>query len=225
MSGLIHGVSPRGASGMPKAPAEIQDALELWARKSGRTGKMHFFPPAGWFARLELKPNDPAMLAWKQGRAAEPPTEDTFFHVKNPFEERHMSVPDVLADPRMKGLPIIDWWNGMKVRMPAFLQLDIIQMGASGVTSFLEREDTWSGRGEFTSLVAGVKVQREKNIAGQASLEAHQEEKAGRRAHDLRRKIGKVPFLRVLFGQSKPGNRSPQDAGSRKRGKTRGSKT
>lgn len=217
---IITGVTPRGQGGMPKAPYEIQDALELWARKSDRTGKMHFFPPAGWFARLEVKPNDPAMLAWRQGRAAEPPTEDVFFHVKNPFEESHMSVPDVLADSRMKGLPIIDWWNGVKVRMPAYLQLDVIQMGASGVTGFLEREDTWSGRGEFSSILDATKKQTEKDIAGKESLRAHQEERAGRRAHDLRRVIGKVPFLGVLFGKSKPGNRSQQDAGSGKRGNT-----
>lgn len=201
-------VAPRGSSAMPKAPVEISDAAEKWARKVGRSATVHFAPFAGWFVRLSLRSNDKRMIAFREGRAEEPATEDVFFHVKNPFEAKEMSMSDVLADPRFKGQPLIDWWGGIKVRMPIYLQFDILQMGAEGVTSFLEREDTWSGRGKYGSLAEATKKTLESNEAGAEKMRADMEEQAGRRAHDLRRQIGKVPFLRVLadLGQPKRGN-------------------
>lgn len=194
---------------MPRAPIEISEAAEKWARKNDRSATMCFAPLAGWFVRLSLRANDKRWIAFREGRAEEPPTEDVFFHVKNPFEAQVMSVTDVLADPRFNGQPLIDWWNGTKVRMPIYLQLDILQMGAEGVTSFLEREDTWSGRGKYGSIEEATKATMDKNDAGAEKMRADMEEQAGRRAHDLRRQIGKVPFLRVLadLGQPKRGNK------------------
>lgn len=192
-----------GQSVVPRAPAEISDAAELWARKSGRSAKVHFAPLAGWFVRLSLKPNDKAMKAWQEGRAPEPPTEDVFFHVKNPFEGVYMSVQDVLADARFKHLPLIDWWAGRKVMLPTYLQLDILQMGVSGVTAYLEREDTWSGRGQYASLDEETKKRQERDRLGKESLREKQETQAGERAKDRRRQIAKIPYLRILFGKNK----------------------
>lgn len=81
-----------------------------------------YVPHVGWMARFSLKPNDPAMKAWKEGRAPEPPTEDVFFIEPDPKDPKRM------------------------------VQMDINQMGASGVRTFLERGNTWSGRGEYTSI-------------------------------------------------------------------------
>ncbi len=197
---------------MPRAPIEIQEAAEKWARKNDRSATMCFAPLAGWFVRLSLKPNDKRWLAYREGRAEEPPTEDVFFHVKNPFEAKEMSITDVLADPRFKGQPLIDWWNGNKVRLPIYLQLDVLHMGAGGVTAFLEREDTWSGRGKYRSIEEAARQTMDKNDAGAEKMRAGLEEQAGRRAHDLRRQIGKVPFLRVLadLGQPKRGKNQEQ---------------
>lgn len=188
---------------MPHAPPEIRDAAELWARKAGRSATVHFAPLAGWFARLSLKANDPAMRAWHEGRAPEPATEDVYFHVKNPFEGRHMSLADVKADARFKNMPLIDWWGEKRAMLPTYLQLDILQMGASGVTAYLEREDTWSGRGQYASLDAEVKARQESDRIGKESLRQQMEDQAGERAKDRRRQIAKIPFLRNLFGTNK----------------------
>ena len=188
---------------MPVCPPDVQDAAELYARKSGRHARVHFVPVAGWFVRFELRQTDPAMRTYLEGRTGDVPTEDSFFHVKNPYEGRIMSPQDVKADSRFKSSPLIAWHAGRKVRQAPYLQLDILQMGASGVTLFLEREDTWSGRGEFASLPEATKYLQEKDRQGKASLREHAEDQAGRRAKDLRRVLGKIPFLRVLMGTNK----------------------
>jgi hypothetical protein len=117
--------------GLPVPPVEFADEVELWARQSGRHAKIEFRPTmvkegrveAGcWVVRISLKPDDRRMLLYRRGQAPEPPTEDVWLH-----------VPD----------------NSSSTGYRAF---DLGQLGTSGVRQFLERGDTWSGRGEFRSI-------------------------------------------------------------------------
>jgi hypothetical protein len=107
---------PSGQRGAPEAPWEIREEVETYAREWDRTGRVEFaVGPNLWLAKFSLKPNDPRMKAWQEGRAEEPPVETVV------FQERTAT--------------------GLKA-------LDINEMGPSGVRAFLEKGNTWSGRGE-----------------------------------------------------------------------------
>ena len=123
----------------------------MYARENGRSSSLQYVPNVGWMARFSLKPNDPAMRAWREGRAEEPPTEDVFFIQPDPKNPKRM------------------------------VQMDIHQMGTSGVRQFLERGNSWSGRGEYRDLGESMQASREatekhkrdvKNEAREAAAEA-----------------------------------------------------
>lgn len=153
---------------LPQAPPEIQDEVELWARKSGRHAKLHFMPVGGWFAIVSLHSHDPRMRSYQEGMAPEPPGEEIWFH------------------------------RTMPGRPGDFEGMDILQMGPSGVRAFLERGDTWSGRGEYTSIEDAAKKAEEHNQELKAKNRAFQKEESRHEQRDKRRQRFKIPFLRVL---------------------------
>lgn len=165
----VREVPRMGRNGLPKCPPDIQEVVELHARKSGRTGKMHFAPGAGWFARFSLRPNDPRLRAYQEGSAPEPPTEDVFFRVPDP--------------------------NG--TRPGDSIPLDIMQLGPSGVKEFLERGDTWSGRGEHESIEAAARKAREHNKTVGPKAKEQAREETRDMVNDRRRSILKIPYHRV----------------------------
>jgi len=161
---------------IPTPPAEIADAVEMWARKSGRHGRLQFIPTfvsngqimAGtWLVRLSLRENDKRMLLYQQGIAAEPPAEDVWLH-----------VPD-------------------ESRKSGYRALDIYQMGVGGVEAFLDRGNMWSGRGEFTSLEEQVRLAREANRKMLEKNRADQKEESRHEQRDKRRWRFGIPFLPV----------------------------
>lgn len=134
-------------AGLPKAPHELQDEVELWARKSGRHAKLHFIPVGGWFCRITLRSDDPRMKAYREGLVPDPPGEDVWFH--EPYGD--------------KG---------------EYRCLDIMQMGASGIKAFLEKGDTWSGRGEYDSIVDQQKKVSDANAERRGKLKAFEKEES-----------------------------------------------
>lgn len=187
----------RVRGGVPQAPPEIREAVELYARKGGRHATVHFAPLVGWFVRFTLRANDPRLRAYREGRSAEPGYEEAYFHVKNPFEGRVMSIREVKADRRFRSAPLIDWHAGRRYRQAPYLQLDILQLGVTGVLRFLEREDTWSGRGEFSSLTEATEWALERNREGSEALRRHSEQRAADRALEERRRLLGTPFVSV----------------------------
>jgi hypothetical protein len=159
--------------GAPEAPWEIREEVEKYAREYGKTGAVEFaVGPNVWLIKLSLRPNDPRMQAWQEGRAEEPPMEVVVLQEPNPA-----FVPGGRASP--------------------FRALDILQMGPSGVRTFLERGNTFSGRGEFKSIEESTKVALERD---QAAREAFRlEQKAANRDERMaeRRSRLKIPFLPV----------------------------
>lgn len=153
---------------MPKAPFEIQDEVELWARKSGRHAKMHFIPVGGWFAIVSLHPHDPRMKAYQEGMAEEPPGEEIWFH------------------------------KTMPGRPGDFEALDILEMGATGVREFLERGDTWSGRGEHRSIEEAAKKAEYHNERQRHKDREFQREESRHEQRDKRRWRFGIPFMTVL---------------------------
>lgn len=177
-TGLIYQPFKKSGVELPQAPPDLQEAVELFARKSGRTARLHFVPYGGWFARFELRSNDPRMKLWKEGRAEQPPTEDVWFQKDNP-----------------RAGQVIPGTHGR--REAPYIQLDIIQMGASGVTEFLERGDTWSGRGQHSSVVEAVKAASDIEAARKVKNKKNAREHSQDIARDTRRTRLKIPFLGV----------------------------
>lgn len=180
---------------LPRAPWDLREAVELYARESGRTASLHFMPGGGWFARFSLRSNDKRMLLWQQGMAAEPPTEDVWFHVPNPREHEGISLSDLKQTKVPICWPVISLKND-RCHM-AFIPLDIVQMGTGGVKDFLERGNTWSGRGEFDSIEGQLRAVREANQKGKERFRATQKEESRHEQRDKRRWRLKIPFLRV----------------------------
>lgn len=185
----------RGLMELPRAPVELQEAVELYARKSGRHGTLHIVPFGGWFLALTLRPDDKRLERYKQGLSADEPHEKVWFHVKNPFEHK---IVDVRKDKRFKNMPLMPWCHGVR-RQGQFLQLDIRQMGVEGVTEFLEADNVWSGRGKFRSFTESWQKIEEANRVGLERLREQMAEKAGKRARDLRRQLLRIPYLSVLI--------------------------
>jgi len=159
----------------PRAPWDIQETVELWAREQGRTARMHLAPGGTWFVRLSLRCNDPRMLLAQQGITAEPPGEDVWFHIPNPREGKVVSG----------------------VRQGPYIPLDINQMGVSGVREFLEKGNTWSGRGEYLSLIDQLHKVRATNEEVRLKSRADAREESRHEQRDKRRWRFKIPYLTV----------------------------
>lgn len=152
----------------PACPAEIRDEVEKYAREWGRTGKVQWAPVSGWFAEFSLKPDDPRMVSYQAGLAAEPEKERVWFHRQKPS----------------RGLP-------------EYEPLDIVQMGAAGVREFLDRGNLWSGRGEFRDMTDKMRKTFDANGKVAEVVRAEQKEKVMDHMKDHRRSLLKIPFLGV----------------------------
>jgi hypothetical protein len=164
-------------NGLPVPPVEIADEVEAWARLSGRHATLHFIPTAflrgrvasgTWVVRLTLKPGDKRLLLYREGKVAEPPTEDVWLH--EPDASHHTG----------------------------YRPFDILQLGASGVRTFLEKGDTWSGRGEFRSLEEQLKKVNEDNAQAREKNRTDAREGARDEARDKRRQVLGIPLVGVL---------------------------
>lgn len=132
--------------GLPKAPHELADEVELWARQYDRHARLHFIPVGGWFCRVTLRSSDPRMRAYQEGMVPDPPGEDIWFH-----------------EPDGEG---------------GFTCLDIREMGASGIKAFLEKGNTWSGRGQYDSIVDQQKKVTEANAEKRGRNKAFEKEES-----------------------------------------------
>ena len=165
--------------GLAAPPVEIADEVEMYARESGRHATLHLVPTkfvnghvaeATWVARFTLRPTDPRMKLYQEQKIGEVPTEDVWFNAPNPAS---------------------------KTWADAYEPLDIIQMGASGVRRFLEKGNTWSGRGEFKSIEDQLGHIRDKNETEREKTYEDARYRSKKQAVDKRRSLLKIPFLGV----------------------------
>jgi hypothetical protein len=186
--GLI-AVPLRGKQELPRAPVEIADAVEMYAREHDRHATLEFIPTwidrgrvaaGAWVARFTLRNSDKRMQLYQQGLAPKPPTEDVWFHVRNPKAATNPKEPD-------------------------YFPLDIHQLGVSGIRQFLQRGDTWSGRGEFRSLEEQARLAMQSNTEMRERFRAEQKEASRLEQRDKRRSRFKIPFLRVGIDLKKTG--------------------
>ena len=168
--------------GMPVAPVEIADEVELYARESGRHATLHFIPTlfsgdqvlrGTWMVKFTLRSDDKRMQLYQQGKVADPPTEDVWLHEADP------SYP-----------------NGYR-------SFDLMAMGATGVRTFLEKGNTWSGRGAFRSIEEVAREAMAQNAKMREKNRADNKEANRYEQRDLRRSRLKIPFLPVGVDLSK----------------------
>jgi hypothetical protein len=180
--------------GLPVAPVEIADEVELYARAHGRHATVRFIPTrflngriaAGtWTVRLSLRDDDPRLGLFKQGKVDEPPVEQVWLH-----------------EPDGKG---------------GYAPYDLEALGSGGVKQFLEKGNMW-GRGQFASLSEQFQKTQDANAAVREKTRT--EARAGARdmALDKRRSVLGIPFVGVLkdirtrFRQSAPSGAGPEAA-------------
>lgn len=155
-------------AGMIEIPWELQDEVELWARQYDRHARLHFIPVGGFFCRITLRPDDPRMKSFQEGLLEQP-------------------------DP-----PGEDVWFNEGDGRGGVKCLDIREMGASGIKEFLEKGNTWSGRGEYDSIVEQQKKVAEANIEERGRLKAFEREENRKEQRSKRRWRMGIPFLSVL---------------------------
>ena len=149
-------------AGYPHAPHEFQEVVELWARGSGRHAKLHFTPGGTWFVRISLKHDDPRMELYKLGLIEEPVGEDVWLHLSNAAEGKVI--------------------NGE--RQSPFIPLSLTDLGTSGLREFLEQGNTWSGRGEYMSLLEQRRRVNESNEDARVKNRAFQKEESRNEMRD-----------------------------------------
>lgn len=169
----------------PMAPAAIQEAVQQWGRKSGRTAKLVWVPRMQkvwadgqwiwidtklecWAVEISLRPGHPSLRAWQEGRLKQDsePTETVL---------------------------LLTWDSEKGTNIPMRLE----DYGAAGIVQFLEEADTWSGRGRFNSFQAAFNYATQRRRENAATLKAQMREWASDLYHDVRRRIKKIPFHRV----------------------------
>ena len=159
----------------PRAPSAFQEVAELWARGSGRHAKIHYAPNGVWFVRISLKSDDKRMRMHQMGLASEPMGEDVWLHLPNPHEGKVISG----------------------VRQGPYIPIPLEQLGTSGLREFLDRGDTWSGRGEYLSLIDQLRKVDETNEEARRKNRAFHREENRHDQRQSRRFRLKIPFLPV----------------------------
>lgn len=174
------------AGAFPRAPVAIADAVELYARETrgfGQHATLRFIPVTGtvgcWQVRFTLKPDDPRMRLYQEGKIAEPPKEIVWLHEPiGPDEE-----------------PITPTYR--------YRPLDIVALGPSGIREWLDRGNLWSGRGEQESLEKQVQASVDASAEQSAKRRADAEFNTRALVRDRRRWYQRIPFLPVrLWGES-----------------------
>lgn len=120
-----------GGHEAPEAPFEIRWAVQDWAANWGRSAELEWNPHMGCFCIfLSLKPDDPNMRAWRMGDLKQD---------KAPTE----AVP-------------LHYWDSEEER---YKPLALEEYGANGILEMLNKGNTWSGRGEYPSLMDACRAQ------------------------------------------------------------------
>ena len=175
-----------GQRELPQAPTEFKDAVELYARESGRHGILQFVPTefwngeivnGTWRARFTLRDSDKRLSISQEGRG-EAPTEDVWFHVLNPKEGE-----------------LIPAGHGRRER--EYRPVSLQELGVAGMVTWLERGNMWSGRGEYQSLEEQAKRAMEANNEMRLKHRADEKEQSRWEQRDKRRWRFKIPFLPI----------------------------
>ena len=161
------------AGGGVTPPVEFADAVELYARRHGRSARLRFvpFPVNSWAVEFEYRANDPRRLGIQQGR-----TDDK-------------EVIYLWRDATPKEIARVGRWHRVGYKLD--------ELGVSGMIDFLERTNLFSGRGEYSSVREAMKDQDDKRERGIEKIEKDAREDSRHAGMDLRRQILDIPYLPV----------------------------
>lgn len=159
-----------------RAPVEIRDGVELWARKHGRTADVVWYdaPMNCWAVKLGFRPGDPRL---REGLKAEP----VFLH------EWKSAAWWAKNDPRRARRH----YRSNQI-MPGYRALDLDELGLGGIIQFLDRGDLLSGRGEFSSAEAAGRAKVE-----EFRTDKHRRRRAARDDAEYRAKYDRRKFLKL----------------------------
>jgi hypothetical protein len=143
--------------------------VDAWAREQGcAPGTVKWNPVLKcWEINLGLKPDDPRLKLYQEGKLAVKPAEVVFLHVRRQREDGKSH----------------------------FEGLDIEQLGESGIRELLDRGSVTSGRGEHRNLMEAVQAVAARNEEMEEKRRKHAETFARENARDKRRAVLGIPVL------------------------------
>jgi hypothetical protein len=135
-----------------------------------------------WSVRFTLKHGDPRLRNPNDGEHFE----SILLHewVDPKIEPNH---------PKVGQLPR----NGSGQRVPAYLRIELDEVGVSGLVEILQKGSLLSGRGEFKSAEAAAQHSMRKHREMREKTHRDLREQAGLRAVDVRRTVEGIPYHRV----------------------------
>lgn len=156
-------------------PQDFADAVEMYARRSGRHATLKFVPPPVncWVVELTLRADDPAMLAVQLGKAEETPTE--VFYLWRPSTPRETS----------------------KAGRPHMVGYKLDELGITKMLEMLEQTNTTTGRGQYASQTEAVRDQQYKQERAMEAAVDKGRQGAREVAEDKRRSINQIPFIGI----------------------------
>lgn len=170
------GFDPRIPGGGVVFPAALRDAVEHWARQHGTHGRIVWNPTLRCAeVQLDLKPDDPRMKAYREGRWPVPPVDSVFLHRQSMQKQPDGSMR---ATGHYIGIP------------PA-------ELGVEFVVRWLDEGNLLSGRGRHASLDAACKAADRRNAEVGEKIKEVAVENARLRARDERRRVAGNPLVAV----------------------------
>ena len=157
-----------GGSEQRRAPYEFQDAVELHFRKSGRHAHIVWIPEPVCQWQIRISlMPDDPVLA--AWKAGE-------------LDEEPVETVEITYFDEEIGL---------------YVGYELEELGVSGLTEMLEKGDTWSGQGEFSSIQDALTWQVEAQRNTKERLRLAMREEALAVGRDVRKRVMKEPFLPI----------------------------
>lgn len=152
-------------------PVEVQDEVELWARDQGRHARIVWLPQMGCACvEIDLRPGDPRLGAWQEGRLKHEPKERVYLHRYDKAKRCWVGVPST----------------------PSELTPDHVR-------GWLDRGNLWSGRGEHRArnIHEACVAADERNEEHRKAIRREVEANTRDRARDRRRQALGLPLVAV----------------------------
>jgi hypothetical protein len=157
----------------PVAPADIADAVEVWARGQGRRSRLEWDVEAECFViRLSRPASDPVLAAVHAGRVG----------------------PDLATE----NVHLRAWaWDDEEHRRGHFEPYRLDDFGATKLIELLDRGNTASGRGEFNSIEHYITATVAANRQRREDFFNERMEAIRERVHRHRRRVLGLPWMPV----------------------------
>ena len=168
-------VSLSGRVEMPGPPVEVADEVELYAREHGRHATLRFVP-----------------TRFERGRIAA-----GTWTVRLTLRDSDKRL-SLLKTGQVAEAPDEVVWLHEPDGQGGYTPYNIMQLGAGGVRRFLEKGNTWSGRGKFASFAEQMQQTAAANEAARQQNRDTSRDNARAHARDKRRQWLKIPLVRVL---------------------------